>query len=57
MQAPCQERDGSYMFLSARFLQKSGAGYAPCPVITERPQVVICLSSRMKLSLRFRLAS
>ena len=44
------------MLLGTKDLQKPLAGCARRQMITERPGVVICLSSRMKLSLHLRLA-
>jgi hypothetical protein len=50
------ERGSSYMLLSARYSYKIGCRFRALSVITEQPQVVICLSYGMKPSLRFRLA-
>src|SRR5271166_679324 len=55
MQAPCQARVKLHV-RQREILVEIMCRLCALSVITERPQVVICLSSGMKLSLRFRLA-
>jgi len=55
MQAPCQARVKLHV-IQREILVEIMCRLCALSVITERPQVVICLSSGMKLSLRFRLA-
>src|SRR5271169_102511 len=55
MQAPCQARVKLHV-IQREILVEIRCRLCALSVFTERPQVVICLSSGMKLSLRLRLA-
>ena len=56
MQEPCQAKKANVHVTRHERLTEINGWLCGLQVITERPGVVICLSSRMKLSLHFRLA-